>query len=362
MLLANDAEEITLAKKRTTLPKEFRTGELYSIAELDGIFANVEVTAVGRDYTKESALMSERLDADGIRWLIERGAQVNATDRFGNTALTHHSMWRTNLDVVSTLLEHGADPNITGHSSPLASAAEYMNVDGLELLLERGADPLLSFGRPDGNALDRAMTRMKDYQAAAALEVARILVARGASVSGDTPKYLRQTMSHLQGLVARGKGSEANLAQLHELFELLGVEPSVPPRVLAPGAPITVTAEAWKGQYSELWKMLVPGGGPAESVQGEVLRIAGRVGHELLDNGGGNWDKDFDQMLQAYRMHVRTGATLSEDDLDRVDEAVETLTGGGYDEDAVDTLTELAVAWVLRNPDRVGLTPPKYAR
>ncbi|WP_424463652.1 ankyrin repeat domain-containing protein [Pseudoclavibacter helvolus] len=351
-----------MPKKRTTLPKEFRRGDTYTIAELEEIFAKVEVNALGRDFNKESALMSDRLDADGARWLLEHGADPNLTDRFGNTALTHHSKWNTKLDVVEVLLEHGADPNITGHSSPLASAAEYMNTDGLQLLFDAGADPLQTFGSRAETALDRAMTRMKDYHAPRALEVARIFVARGATVSGDTPKYLRQTMSELQGLIARGKGSEATLAQLHELFELLGVEPSVPPRVLAPGEPITVTTDGWKAQFSELWKMLVPGGGPAESVQGEVVRIAGRVGNELLGNGGGNWDKDFDRMLEAYRVHVRSGSALGSDDLARADEAVASLAGGSYDEAAVDVLTELAVAWVLLNPDRVELPKPNYRR
>ncbi|MGO2751788.1 MAG: ankyrin repeat domain-containing protein [Pseudoclavibacter sp.] len=351
-----------MPKKRITLPKEFKRGETYTVAELEEIFGKVETTALGRDFNKESALMSDRLDAAGIRWLIEHGAEVDVVDRFGNTALTHHSMWKSKLDIVAALLEHGADPNITGHSSPLASAAEYMNIDGLSLLLDAGADPLVTFGRRGETALDRAMTRMKDYHAPQALEVARILVARGATVSGDTPKYLRQTMSQLQGFIAKGNGSEENLAILLELFELLGVEPTAPPRVLAPGEPVTVTAEGWKAQYSELWKMLVPPGGAAESVQGEVVRIAGRVGNEILGNGGGNWDKDFDKMLQAYRAHVRTGAPLDDAQLASVTQAAERLAGGSFDEPAVDTLTELAVMWVLRNPVRVALAVPAYKR
>lgn len=39
-------------------------------------------------------------------------------------------------------------------------------------------------------------------------------------------------------------------------------------------------------QFSWLWDYLVPMGGSAETVQGEVVRIAGRIGGELFNNGG----------------------------------------------------------------------------
>lgn len=353
-----------MPKKRITLPKDFERGEIYSVAELEEIFEKVEVTAVARDSGKKTALMSDRLDADGIRWLLDHGADVNAVDQYGNTALTCHAMWKAKLDLVSALLEHGADPNIAGSSSPLATAAKSANIEGIHVLLEAGADPLLTFGTglSKETALDRTMVRMKHYEAPQGLEVARILVDRGATISGNTPKYLRQTMTSLRSAIANGRPWEKYLASLVELFELLGVDQPVPPRVLAPGEPITVTTEGSDAQYNELWKMLVPVGGPAESVQGEVIRIAGRVGNEILGNGGGNWNKDFDQMLQAYRAHVRTGAPLDEEDLARVDDAVARLTGGAFDQEAVDVLTDLSVAWVLRNPDRVDLPAPKYRR
>lgn len=335
-----------------------------SVEELEEIFAKVEVTAVGRDYNRESALMSERLDADGVRWLLENGAEVDAVDQFGNTALTHRSRSAKDLEVARALLAHGADPNATGSRSPLAAAAEWLNVEGVVLLLEAGADPLGTVGKRvrSHTVLDCTMARMRDYQATRALEVVRILVARGATISGETPKYMRKTMTTLQGLIARGKGSEENLASLTAIFEMLGVEPSEPPRTLAPGEPITVTADGWKAQFNELWTILVPPGGSAESVQGEVVRIAGRVANELLGNGGGNWDRDFDRMLVAFGEHVRTGTALDGTALARVDEALDALRGGGYDEPSVDVLAQESVGWVLRNPDRVPLPSPGYGR
>lgn len=34
-----------------------------------------------------------------------------------------------------------------------------------------------------------------------------------------------------------------------------------------------------------LWDYLVPPSGQAETAQGEIIRIAGRIQHEMLDNG-----------------------------------------------------------------------------
>lgn len=353
-----------MPRKRTTLPKDFSRGEVLTVVELQEIFSKVELTAVGRDYYKETALMSDRLDADGVRWLLEQGVDIEAVDRYGNTAITHHSGFERRLENVAVLLEHGADPNATGSSSPLAAATARMNVEGVRVLLAAGADPLRATergGRPR-TVLDGLMARFRGFEATRALEVVQILVGRGATISGETPTYMRSTMSTLQGALARGHGSAEDLAALMTIFELLGVEPTEPPRMLAADEPITTTRDGWQAQYSELWKILVPPGGSAESVQGEVVRIAGRVGHEILTNGGGNWDGDFDRMLVAFGAHVRSGAMLDEPSLARVDSALRSLRGGRFDESAVDALTEESVRWVLCNPDRVPLATPAYRR
>ena len=351
-----------MPRKRTTLPKDFDRGDPYSIADLEEIFARTEVSAVSRDYARRPALHSERLDVDGIRWLLDHGAPIDAVDAFGSTALAEHVAWRDRLDIARLLLERGADPDVAKGSSPLSRAAERMHADAVLLLLEHGADPALPLGRHGVTALDVAMTRMQDHSASAAIEIARIFLDRGVGVSGETPKHMRRMMSDVQRRVANGRGGEETPGRLMELFRVLGVAPPAPPRVLADGEPITVTTTGWRAQHAELWAILVPPGGPAASVQGEVIRIAGRIANELLGNGGANWDRDFAAMLHAVAAHVRTGAALEEADLAAVDAAVAALDGGGYDEAAVDALTERAVTWVLRNPARTDLPAPRYRR
>jgi hypothetical protein len=120
-----------------------------------------------------------------------------------------------------------------------------------------------------------------------------------------------------------------------------------------------VKAKTWQTQHQELWNLLVPSQGPAATVQGEVIRISGRIAHELEDNGGGNWDADFKRMADAFLEHLQGGKPLSPQELVEaaaIVAAVKRKTG--------DTarMAELAVKWVTQNPDPVKLNPPSYRR
>ena len=60
---------------------------------------------------------------------------------------------------------------------------------------------------------------------------------------------------------------------------------------------------------------LIPSSGAAKTVQGEVIRIPGRVRDELDRNGGANWDRDYRKMLQALPQYLSLGSSLSEQEL-----------------------------------------------
>ncbi len=64
-------------------------------------------------------------------------------------------------------------------------------------------------------------------------------------------------------------------------------------------SPIFVKSKRWTQQFDELWKMLVPDKGHAFTVQGEVIRIVGKVTREILDNGSINWDSEYEKLTQA---------------------------------------------------------------
>ena len=80
-------------------------------------------------------------------------------------------------------------------------------------------------------------------------------------------------------------------------------------------SPIIITETEETAQFNQLWSYLVPPSGRAKTAQGEIIRIAGRVQHEFLDNGGMNWDDDFRKMLHTFPQYLRLGNAFSEDDI-----------------------------------------------
>lgn len=81
---------------------------------------------------------------DCVRLLLEAGADPNTSNLLGRNALMFAARYG-NIDIVRELLAHGADPNQNrGHDFSALSAAAMENHRAIvELLLESGADPTL---------------------------------------------------------------------------------------------------------------------------------------------------------------------------------------------------------------------------
>jgi ankyrin repeat protein len=85
-------------------------------------------------------------DTEGIRLMLEHGADPNAMTCWGSSAL-HHTLRRDNrLANIALLLDHGGDPlikNVHNGVSAASIAARRGRGDVLRLLAERGFDPKL---------------------------------------------------------------------------------------------------------------------------------------------------------------------------------------------------------------------------
>ena len=118
--------------------------------------------------------------------------------------------------------------------------------------------------------------------------------------------------------------------------------------------------------FQMLWDYLVPSCGKAQTAQGEVIRIAGRVQHEFLANGCINWDEDFEKMLDAFLKYLQLGNRFDEDDLKAAGALVQILKENGEKGFIEDRLTAVicscAMAWVKQNPEVIAPLEAEYNR
>lgn len=118
--------------------------------------------------------------------------------------------------------------------------------------------------------------------------------------------------------------------------------------------------------FQMLWEYLVPPCGKAQTAQGEIIRIAGRVQHEFLGNGCINWDEDFHRMLESFLKYLRLGNGFSEEDLKIAEVCVGLLKENGdkgfIDDQLVGVLCSCAMAWVKQNPKVIEPLKVEYVR
>ena len=70
-----------------------------------------------------------------IRWLLQKGADVNKRDYAGYT-LVHFAAWKNSTEAIAMLVEHGASINITNNrdEKPIDLARRYGNEAAVYML------------------------------------------------------------------------------------------------------------------------------------------------------------------------------------------------------------------------------------
>ena len=132
-------------------------------------------------------------------------------------------------------------------------------------------------------------------------------------------------------------------------------------------SPINVPDEENEDKlFQMLWDYLVPPCGKAQTAQGEIIRIAGRVQHEFLDNGCINWDEDFHKMLDAFLQYLQLGNGFSGDDIKTAGILVQLLKENGdkgfIEDRLLAVICSCAMAWVRQNPDVIAPLEAEYIR
>lgn len=114
------------------------------------------LTAQAQNLNEELWAAARKGDAQAVRALLAKGAEVNAKTRYGATALTYAAD-RGYLEITKILVEHGAVVNAKDTfygAPPLTWAAYNGHVEVVKYLLEKGAegkDDVLMAGIESGN-------------------------------------------------------------------------------------------------------------------------------------------------------------------------------------------------------------------
>lgn len=114
-------------------------------------------SAPAQDLNQQLWEATRKGDAEAVKSLLAKGADVNAKFRYGATALSYAAD-RGHLEVVKVLLDHKADVNVKDtfyKATPLVWAAQKGHVAIVAALLDQGAegrDTALMIGAGEGNA------------------------------------------------------------------------------------------------------------------------------------------------------------------------------------------------------------------
>lgn len=353
-----------MAKKRKTLPKDF--GDIINSKDFDAfkkVFETSEINARG-GYGKATALSFYRIPNEFVHWLIENGADMESVDTYQRTALHEQSSLRGGD--ISVFLELGANVHAvdTYADTPLHFAAgSGFNPTAIKLLIEHGADAK-ALNTYKQTPLEKALSRASNIDLPNLVEVAKLLLAVDNTITQkmkDTVTRKGEDFEFHRENFNKDYLKETDEA-LNNLYKIFDVTP-VKRRIMHDGVTPIVVNGTWEEQYEELWELLIPSNGSAHTVQGEVVRISGKVRDEIYRNGGGNWDADFRKMLDALLVHFSSGNPLGSDELAKAEEIVKYIRkNGDGDDDDIHFLCELATRWVQKNPNPVKLAKPNYRR
>lgn len=354
-----------MAKKRVTLPKEFKDlMDEGNIEALKAVYDRCELTAHDGRFSLCTPLHMGGVPDELVIWLVEQGLDINIPDYYGATPLYRQAI--LGRDTVKLLLELGADigkPNTYGET-PLHVAAEFFHPKTVKLLIDKGADVNAKndMGR---TPLASVLMVCRGIYIAQTAEIASILLDAGAKKTpamkekveniGKDFEFHRESI-HPDYI----EGADKGLAKLYELFDVKPVEK----RLTHDGhSPIELVEGSWEEQYEQLWSFLIPSSGAAKTVQGEVIRIPGRVRDELDRNGGVNWDRNYRKMLQAMPHYLSLGTPLSDTDLEEAKQLISQIYGKDFnDGPRLDRLCQLALAWIKQNPEPLLLEKTSYKR
>lgn len=350
---------------RKTLPKDFEAlldgGDLNA---LKTVYDTCLPDAKGGVF-KQSAIAFWQCPDALAHWLVtDKGADIESGDRYGSSPLYSRAgaRLRSPDSHFETLITLGAYLNAgeNARGTPLHAASRAAIIENAEVLLRHGAK-VDALDNRQHTPLKSTLIHAANADLAQRLPYIQLLIEAGAQITPDMQEDIQRIGENFEFHRAGFNSdllSDADAA-LQALYQLFGVSP-VERRILHDGtALIHIPSGKWQEQFAALWDTLVPSSGPAQTVQGEVIRIAGRIADEIDRNGGANWDRAYRAMANSFAAHVQSGVSLA---ADRVLAVQTILSDLPHASDDAALLGAYAVEWVINNPNPAPLPPPSYNR
>lgn len=299
-------------------------------------------------------------------WMLDQGLDVDIRNEDGDTPLHVHSHdW--NL-TPGFLLRRGADVCAVNNDGESVAYGASFFPHNLETLIDAGADPYARAN--DGSS---PLTRViRNANPGSIIELATI--TRLLHDTDLTDEELRETQERIIRLgeefedIRDSYNEEAidqassDMIWLYDHFDIPEELRANTPKRHDGISPITLPGTTWQEQFIAGYDFLVPSMGTADSLQGEAIRIAGRISNEFHGNGGANWDKDFKRMAKSLLNICEQGNPLSDDEASQLALAIKSVRKGEPTDDEIDTLPRLATAWVVLNPTPIPLGEVDYHR
>lgn len=115
----------------------------------------------------------------------------------------------------------------------------------------------------------------------------------------------------------------------------------------------------WKKEQDRLWDALVPPRGQATTLQGELIRIVGKLTDQAYRNGNCNWDEDHERMWRFVGARLDDPRTFNEAERRAIGGAIEEIIREHDDPDLSGDgscyylIGERVVDWCLAHPDPI---------
>jgi len=112
----------------------------------------------------------------------------------------------------------------------------------------------------------------------------------------------------------------------------------------------------WKKEQARLWKTLVPASGPAETLQGELIRLSGKLTDQAYRNGNANWDEYYPTSWRFIGEKISNDAIFSQQEKKQIKDSIEEIIRdfdhpdlSGADS-AYYLITQRVVDWCMAHP------------